>query len=277
MTRLRYGPGMQTVTPSGALALGPYSPVFGTSTIGELLPAVYNPRVMSVVERDKLVRSIETFGFVEPVVRRAEDGLVIGGHQRVLALSELLRRRGLSEEAIYAYDVPDVRLTGLSDDRAKLLNLALNRISGDWDHTRLAEVLGSLEALTVPELELSGFGLPEIQDFSAMMKGLPVLSQGGPSATPPARGGGGGDSAGPDTDGGTPSTAITSATDAANAALMRLIVEFPSADLAEEVRTSLVAWGMTGDGDAHLALLALVRASSPPEKTDAPKRRRKTG
>jgi len=271
---LRYGLTMQTVANPSALALGPYNPVLGTSTIGELLPAAYNPRVMSAVERDKLIRSIETFGFVEPVVRRAEDGLVIGGHQRVTALSELLRRRGMSEEDIHAYEVPDVRLTGLSDERAKLLNLALNRISGDWDHTRLAEVLGSLETLPVPELELSGFGLPEIQDFSAMMKGLPVLAGGGPSASPPARGGGGGDS-GPDSDGGTPADAIASATDAANAALSRVIVEFPTADLAEEVRTALTAWGMTGDGDAHLALLALVRAAPPPPVTDTPKRKRK--
>lgn len=264
---MRYGPGMQTVS------LGPYNPVPGISTIGELLPAAYNPRTMSAVERDKLIRSIETFGFVEPVVRRVEDGLVVGGHQRVLALSELLRRRGLSEEEVLAYAVPDVRLTGLSDERAKLLNLALNRISGDWDHSRLAEVLASLDSLAVPELELSGFGLPEIQDFSAMMKGLPVISGGG--APPASRGGGGSDVAGPDTDGGTPSAAIATAAGALDAAASRLIVEFPEVDLAEEVRTALKAWGMTGDGDAHLALLAMVRASTPPEAPG--KKRRKTG
>ena len=64
------------------LAPAGYKIAYGTRPLGTLLPASYNPRVMPSAEREKLIRSLSTFGFVEPVVMRAEDGLLIGGHQQ---------------------------------------------------------------------------------------------------------------------------------------------------------------------------------------------------
>ena len=58
---------------------------------------------------------------VDPIIARRDDKVVIGGHQRLLAA----RRLGLKE-------VPAV-LVDLDQEQTRLLNLALNRISGSWD------------------------------------------------------------------------------------------------------------------------------------------------
>lgn len=144
---------------------------------------------MPAPEREALIRSIETFGFVEPVVARAEDGLLIGGHQRADALREVLRRRGLDPAAIDAFLVPTVLLAGLDEDQTKVLNLALNKISGTWDHTKLATVLDGLSLrLDAPSLELTGFTVPQIADYKAMMANVRV-PPGGRGGAPSVFGG----------------------------------------------------------------------------------------
>ena len=54
-----------------------------------LNPAAYNPRRdLKPGDKDyeKLKRSIEEFGFVEPVVWNRRTGFVVGGHQRLKVL-----------------------------------------------------------------------------------------------------------------------------------------------------------------------------------------------
>ena len=118
--------------------------------IDDLRPDPANPRRISDSELESLTRSIEQFGFVDPVIARSEDKTVIGGHQRLLAA----RRLGLKT-------VP-VRLVDLSPEKARLLNLALNKISGDWDREMLARFLADLQPVEDIDLTLSGFGDDEI-------------------------------------------------------------------------------------------------------------------
>ncbi len=163
--------------------------------LGTLKAADYNPRVMPASEREALIRSIETFGFVEPVVARAEDSLLIGGHQRVDALRELLRRRGLTPDEVAEFPVPVTAVAGLSDDETRVLNLALNKISGTWDHSKLAEMLDGLSLrLETPVLELTGFTVPQIADYRAMMSSVrtPTGGGGGAPSVFGGKGGGGG-------------------------------------------------------------------------------------
>ena len=57
--------------------------------VTELLPADYNPRKdlrPGDPEYEKLKRSIEQFGYVEPVIWNATTGRVVGGHQRLKVL-----------------------------------------------------------------------------------------------------------------------------------------------------------------------------------------------
>lgn len=114
--------------------------------ISDLKPAAYNPRKIEPKELNKLVKSIKTFGFVEPVVIN-KDNTIIGGHQRLKAAQKM----GMTEVPVVQVDIPK--------GQEKALNLALNRISGEWDETKLAEVLVQL---TKEEREQSGFDEDEI-------------------------------------------------------------------------------------------------------------------
>ena len=60
--------------------------------ISKLNPAEYNPRKdlqPGDAEYEKLKRSMEQFGYVEPVVWNKTTGRVIGGHQRLKVLVDL--------------------------------------------------------------------------------------------------------------------------------------------------------------------------------------------
>src|SRR6185503_12462957 len=103
--------------------------------IKELRPDPANPRRISEDQLEALTRSLREFGFVQPVLARREDKMVIGGHQRLVAA----RRLGIQQIPVIFLDV--------TDEQAKLLNLALNRISGEWDEQLLARLLADLNAV----------------------------------------------------------------------------------------------------------------------------------
>ncbi len=121
-----------------------------TVPIADLIPDGANPRRISDGELEALTRSIQEFGFVDPIIARREDRTVISGHQRLLAA----RRLGHTE-------VPAV-LLDISRDNAHLLNLALNKISGSWDEELLARLLAELQDVPNVDVSLSGFGEDEI-------------------------------------------------------------------------------------------------------------------
>jgi hypothetical protein len=118
-----------------------------------LRPDPANPRWIGQEELDSLERSIRQFGFVQPVLARREDGIVIGGHQRLLAA----RRLGLTTVPVTYLDI--------SVEQARLLNLALNKISGSWDEQLLARLLADLATSPNLDLTLSGFGEDEVRDL----------------------------------------------------------------------------------------------------------------
>jgi len=121
--------------------------------IDQLRPDPANPRRISEDELDSLERSLRQFGFVSPVLARREDRTVIGGHQRLVAA----RRLGLTTVPVTFLD--------LSIEQARLLNLALNKISGSWDDQLLARLLADLQSSPSVDLSLSGFGEDEIHDL----------------------------------------------------------------------------------------------------------------
>ncbi len=124
--------------------------------ITKLKPAPYNPRVdlkPGDPEYDKLARSMDEFGSVQPPVWNKRTGHVVGGHQRLKVLLD----RG--EKTV------DVVVVDLPLEKEKLLNLALNQIAGDWDEQKLAVLLDELVKCPTVDIELSGFDLPEARDL----------------------------------------------------------------------------------------------------------------
>lgn len=104
--------------------------------VEKLNPAPYNPRKAlrpGEPEYEKLARSIEEFGFVEPLVWNRRSGNLVGGHQRL----RVLKAKGFREVEVSVVD--------LDPQKEKALNVALNKIGeGNWDEEALKEVLASL-------------------------------------------------------------------------------------------------------------------------------------
>jgi DNA modification methylase len=121
--------------------------------IDELRPDLANPRRIGEDELDALERSLRQFGFVQPVLARREDRTVIGGHQRLVAA----RRLGYATVPVTWLDV--------SLDEARVLGLALNKISGTWDEPLLARLLAELQDGAQVDLTLSGFDEDEVRDL----------------------------------------------------------------------------------------------------------------
>lgn len=126
--------------------------------ISDLKPAEYNPRKSlqpGDPEYESLKRSIETFGYVDPIIVN-KDGTVIGGHQRLSVLVDL------------GYTEADVAVVDLNKHDEKALNIALNKISGEWDEAKLAAIFSELK-LDGYDATVSGFQDDEI---ASMISGV---------------------------------------------------------------------------------------------------------
>lgn len=121
----------------------------------DLLPADYNPRKdlkPGDAEYEKLKRSIEQFGYVEPVIWNQTTGHVVGGHQRLKVLMDM----GMTEV--------DCVVVAMDEEKEKALNIALNKISGDWDKDKLALLIADLQGADF-DVSLTGFEPAEIDDL----------------------------------------------------------------------------------------------------------------
>ncbi len=119
------------------------------------MAAPYNPRKISDHDLEALRRSLRYFGTVEPIVVNRRSDRIVGGHQRV---------RAAEAEGI---DRLPVCYVDLDDPSERQLNVALNRISGEFDTDKLAAVLADLEAAGA-DLSLTGFTDDEIAELTSM-------------------------------------------------------------------------------------------------------------
>ena len=124
--------------------------------IKKINPAVYNPRKdlkPDDPEYRKLLKSIDTFGYVDPIIWNKRTGNLVGGHQRL----KILLAKGMKEV--------QVSVVNLSPEREKAFNIALNKISGQWDDDKLNALLDELCKTPDFDVELTGFDLPEIESM----------------------------------------------------------------------------------------------------------------
>jgi len=126
-----------------------------TIPIVDIKPAKYNPRKdlkPSDPEYLKLAKSMKEFDLVEPLVWNKRSGNLVGGHQRLKILKDI----GQTEV--------EVSIVDLSDAKEKALNLALNKISGEWDLPMLKDLLQEIDTGAF-DIEITGFDDKEIEDL----------------------------------------------------------------------------------------------------------------
>ena len=133
--------------------------------LSELNPAAYNPRKIlkpGDAEFEKLKASIENFGYVELIVVNAKNkNTVISGHQRL----SVLQHMGQTEAECVVVE--------LSVEKEKALNIAMNKVSGEWDKEKLSLLISDLQFADF-DVSLTGFDATEIDALfkDAQRKGV---------------------------------------------------------------------------------------------------------
>lgn len=122
--------------------------------VSELVPYAQNARTHTDEQVQQIARSIQEFGFTNPVLIAA-DGTIIAGHGRVLAAKVL----GWKE-------VPTIELAHLTPQQVQAYVIADNRLAelAQWDTSMLAQELGELSNLGF-DTDLTGFSGSDIQDL----------------------------------------------------------------------------------------------------------------
>lgn len=128
---------------------------FKRITISDLIPASYNPRKKLKPgdrEYEKIKNSILEFGYVDPVIVN-KDLTVIGGHQRITVLKEL------------GYEEIDCVVIDIDKTKEKALNVALNKITGEWNKELLVDLIKDLQNSDF-DIAFTGFGHLRLNSFS---------------------------------------------------------------------------------------------------------------
>jgi DNA modification methylase len=124
--------------------------------LAELNPAAYNPRKAlkpGDPEFEKLKNSIEHFGYVELIVVNSKNNnTVISGHQRLSVLKHI----GQTEV--------ECVIVELDTKQEKALNIAMNKVAGDWDKNKLLLVIADLQGSDF-DVSLTGFDADELADL----------------------------------------------------------------------------------------------------------------
>lgn len=108
-------------------------------------------------EYQKIKRSILEFGYVAPIIVNA-DMTVIGGHQRLKVLKEL------------GYEEVECNIVDLDKTKEKALNIALNKITGEWDNSKLEELLAELKETDI-DMDMTGFTFDEVDNILKDIEG----------------------------------------------------------------------------------------------------------
>lgn len=123
--------------------------------INELISPEYNPRQITDEEMGKLKNSINEFGYIAPIIVNKHNNHIVGGNQRYEALKSL----GYTDVDVIFVDEPDL-------NREKALNIALNKISGEWDEVKLNQIFTEMKLAGFDKVSLTGFEDYEVQELS---------------------------------------------------------------------------------------------------------------
>jgi ParB-like chromosome segregation protein Spo0J len=97
----------------------------------------------------RLTKSLSELGNLQPITWNAKTGNIVGGHQRLKCYSAL----GKDEVEVWA--------VWLDEQQEKAANIALNKLSGEFDLPALKDLFEGLDTGDI-DLDITGFGQEEI-------------------------------------------------------------------------------------------------------------------
>lgn len=123
--------------------------------LSDIKPAEYNPRV-KLTEKDfqykALKASIDEFGLVVPLIVNERTGTLVSGHQRL----SVMLASGVEETEVVVVDFPP--------EKEKALCIAMNKVDGEWDYGKLADLIEEIVDAGVDTL-VTGFTGSEIKEL----------------------------------------------------------------------------------------------------------------
>ncbi|KKN58290.1 hypothetical protein LCGC14_0553700 [marine sediment metagenome] len=129
--------------------------------IGQLKPFEGNPR-KNDESVDAVIKSIEAFGYTNPILARRANNEIIAGHTRVKALLKMGKKK--APVIFLDLDETDARVYSIFDNKSVE--------NAEWDFPKLADLLVEFDQLNV-DLDLTGFSLDEIEEIAPETFGQP--------------------------------------------------------------------------------------------------------
>lgn len=135
--------------------------------------APYNPRITLTPEDQEwkdIEASLNEFGYLGGMVVNTRTMNLVAGHQRLA----ILRARGETSVEFATVD--------LDDASERRLNIVMNRVSGRWDDSKLADILSHLQS---QQLDISSLGFSPTQIQDLLTKAKPKPKQDPDAPAPP--------------------------------------------------------------------------------------------
>lgn len=122
--------------------------------INKLKESPYNPRIHPEKALERLEKSIDKFGFTNPIMVQKSTKQIIAGHARLKAAKEA----GLKKVPVIFLDFDDVT--------AKAYNIADNRLAEltEWDYPKLKDLITDIDTGAI-DVELTGFDAEELKEI----------------------------------------------------------------------------------------------------------------
>ena len=99
-----------------------------------------------------MTKSLSELGNLQPITWNAKTGNIVGGHQRLKCYS------ALNKEEVQVWAV------WLDEQQEKAANIALNKLSGEFDLPALKDLFEGLDTGEI-DLDITGFGELEIAEM----------------------------------------------------------------------------------------------------------------
>ena len=149
----------------------------------DIKPAPYNPRQITPQDLEKLNQSIKEYGLVDPILIHLKDNTIIGGHQRYKILKQQNQETG-EYETLQLYKRGDIgwiftneTLTIPTESHEKGLNLALNKISGEWDYLKLNNLIDELLDDANFNINLTGFDDLDLESLNKDLDDMELVEE----------------------------------------------------------------------------------------------------